>query len=72
MKLLAFASCQALAATLRFFRARVPRWRPPETYSTQTTRANDDGTEVKEFVLGATVYAISPAEWDRILSAYTR
>ena len=42
----------------------------PETYGTVVTRKNADGTEVKDVQLSTAAYAISPAEWHRILSAY--
>ena len=42
----------------------------PESYGTQTTRKNSDGTEVIEVVPSSGAYAVSPAEWHRILSAY--
>ena len=42
----------------------------PESYGTQTTRKNSDGSDVIEVVPGSAAYAVSPAEWHRILSAY--
>jgi hypothetical protein len=44
--------------------------KPPESYGTQTKRKNSDGTEVIEVVPSSAAYAVSPAEWHRILSAY--
>lgn len=42
----------------------------PETYGTPTTRKHADGVEVQEVALNQAAYAISPAEWHLILSAY--
>ena len=42
----------------------------PESYGTPVTRTNADGKEVQEVQLSSGAYAISPAEWHRILSAY--
>jgi len=42
----------------------------PESYGTQTTRKNSDGSDVVEVVPSSAAYAVSPAEWHRILSAY--
>jgi hypothetical protein len=42
----------------------------PASYGTQTTRKNSDGSEVIEVMPSSGAYAVSPAEWHRILSAY--
>ena len=42
----------------------------PESYGTQATRKNSEGSEVIELVPSSGAYAVSPAEWHRILSAY--
>lgn len=42
----------------------------PESYGTQITRKNSEGKDVQEMLLSSVAYAISPAEWHRILSAY--
>ena len=44
----------------------------PLGYGQQVTRTNADGKEMQEFVPGTAAYAISPAEWNQILSAYGR
>ena len=42
----------------------------PESYGTQITRKNSEGKDVQDMLLSSAAYAISPAEWNRILSAY--
>jgi hypothetical protein len=42
----------------------------PETYGREAVRKDADGKEVREVVLSTAAYAISPAEWHQILSAY--
>ena len=44
----------------------------PESYGTQTARKNSEGAEVIEVVPSSAAYAVSPAEWHRILSAYDK
>ena len=42
----------------------------PDTYGTVVIRKNADGADVTNVQLSSAAYAISPAEWHRILSAY--
>jgi hypothetical protein len=42
----------------------------PETYGREVVRQDAEGKDVREVVLSSAAYAISPAEWHRILSAY--
>lgn len=42
----------------------------PTSYGTAVTTRNAQGAEVQEIQFSGTAYAISPAEWHRILSAY--
>ena len=42
----------------------------PDTYGTVVIRKNADGADVTDVQLSSAAYAISPAEWHRILSAY--
>jgi hypothetical protein len=42
----------------------------PPSYGREVVRTDADGKEVRDVVLGTAAYAISPAEWNTILSAY--
>jgi hypothetical protein len=42
----------------------------PPSYGREVTRRDADGKEVPELELGRAAYAVSPAEWHQILSAY--
>jgi hypothetical protein len=42
----------------------------PESYGRAIVRKDAEGKEVTEVLFSSTAYAISPAEWHRILSAY--